>query len=164
MAKLSVSGKFIKEVSQNIPGTKFAIIELIKNSYEAQSSSVRIYISPEKITIQDNGKGMNLEEIDTLLTVSDSNKIFGQEVGGVLISGEKGLGFFSVFKFGNKVKVDTAKDSKGYSFELDMKEISSQKSLYNLDIPVKKIDDIKIHSGTTITITEIYKETFDIFK
>ncbi|MFQ9401409.1 MAG: hypothetical protein ACLR1D_03375 [Dialister sp.] len=70
---------------------------------------------------------MNLEEIDTLLTVSDSNKIFGQEVGGVLISGEKGLGFFSVFKFGNKVKVDTAKDSKGYSFELDMKEISSQK-------------------------------------
>ena len=164
MAKLSVSGKVIKEVSQNIPGTKFAIIELIKNSYEAQASSVRIYISPKKITIQDNGKGMNLEEIDTLLTVSDSNKIFGQEVGGVLISGEKGLGFFSVFKFGNKVKVDTVKDLTGYSFELDMEEISSQKSLYNLDIPVKKIDDTKIHSGTTITITEIYKETFDIFK
>lgn len=164
MAKLSVSGKFIKEVSQNIPGTKFAIIELIKNSYEAHSSMVRIYISPEKITIQDNGKGMNLEEIDTLLTVSDSNKIFGQKVEGVLISGEKGLGFFSVFKFGNKVKVDTVKDLEGYSFELNMEEISSQKSLYNLDIPLKKITGSNIHNGTTITITEIYKDTFDVFK
>lgn len=164
MAKLSVSGKIIEEVSHNIPGTKYAIIELIKNSYEARAGSVTIDVSPQKIIIADDGKGMNSKEIETLLTVSDSNKIFGQEIDGRLISGEKGLGFFSAFKFGNKINVSTSKNGIESTFQLNMEEISNQRNLYHLDIP---IDEHKIDNnqkGTVITISELYDETFNLFK
>lgn len=164
MAKLSVSGKIIEEVSHNIPGTKYAIIELIKNSYEARASSVTIDVSPKEIVITDDGKGMDSEEIETLLTVSDSNKIFGQEIDGRLISGEKGLGFFSAFKFGNRINISTSKNGVKSIFQLNMKEISEQKNLYHLDIPVNehKVDNNQV--GTVITISELYDETFNLFK
>ncbi|MBE9908983.1 ATP-binding protein [Enterococcus casseliflavus] len=164
MARLSVSGKIIEEVSHNIPGTKYAIIELIKNSYEARANSVVINVSPTKIVIVDDGKGMGSEEIDILLTVSDSNKTFGQEVEGRLISGEKGLGFFSAFKFGNVINVSTIKNGVKSTFELNMKQISYQKNLYHLDIPVieAQVDDNEI--GTIITISEMYEDTFSLFK
>lgn len=164
MAKLSVSGKIIEEVSHNIPGTKYAIIELIKNSYEARASSVTVDVSPQEIVITDDGKGMDSEEIETLLTVSDSNKIFGQEIEGRLISGEKGLGFFSAFKFGNQINISTSKNGVKSTFQLNMKEISEQKNLYHLDITIaeQKVDNKQ--KGTVITISELYDETFSLFK
>jgi len=165
MAKLSVSGKIIQEVSHSVPGTKYAIIELIKNAYEAKANRVTVDISNEEIIINDDGNGMNSEEIGTLLTVSDSNKVFGQEINGRLISGEKGLGFFSAFKFGNKINVSTYKDGIHSSFELDMKEISKQKNLYHFDIPIKESDyDDPNLKGTKISITELYSENFTLFK
>ncbi|MBC1481146.1 ATP-binding protein [Listeria seeligeri] len=165
MAKLSVSGKIIQEVSHSVPGTKYAIIELIKNAYEARAKKVSIRVSEEEIIIEDDGKGMNSEEIETLLTVSDSDKEFGQEIDGRLISGEKGLGFFSSFKFGNKIEVSTCKDGIKSIFSLDMKEIGKQKNLYHLDIPVeeKNYDDLNI-KGTTIVIRDLNAENFTLFK
>lgn len=165
MAKLSVSGKIIEEISHGIPGTKFAIIELIKNAYEARANEITIDVSPEQIILKDDGKGMNNKEIETLLTVSDSNKVFGQEIDGRLISGEKGLGFFSAFKFGNKIKVSTYKDGIQSCFKLDMKKISNQKSLYHLDIPIDEIPyDNPNLKGTEIYISDLHDEIFNLFK
>lgn len=165
MAKLSVSGKIIQEVSHSVPGTKYAIIELIKNAYEARANKVSINVAENEIIVEDDGKGMNSEDIETLLTVSDSNKEFGQEIDGRLISGEKGLGFFSSFKFGNRIEVSTYKDGINSVFNLDMKEIAKQKNLYHLDIPVEEIkyDDLSV-KGTKIVISDLNKENFALFK
>lgn len=164
MVKLSVSGKIIEEISHNIPGTKYAIIELIKNSYEAGASFVTIDVSPQNIIITDNGKGMNSKEIETLLTVSSSNKIFGQEINGRLISGEKGLGFFSAFKFGNKINISTSKNGTNSIFQLNMREIAAQNNLYHFDIPITEHNIDSNQRGTVITISELYSETFSLFK
>ena len=103
--RLSVSGKIIKEISEKIPNTIYAIVELIKNSYEAMANTIEINVCDNNIEIFDDGDGMDLDDIHSLLIVSHSNKEYGVVKNGRIISGEKGLGFFSVFKFGSKVTV-----------------------------------------------------------
>ena len=109
--RLSVSGKIIKEISEKIPSTTYAIVELIKNSYEAMASNVEINVYDNMLEILDDGEGMDLDDIHALLIVSHSNKEYGVVKNGRIISGEKGLGFFSVFKFGSKITVQTSNRS-----------------------------------------------------
>ena len=70
--RLSVSGKIIKEISEKIPSTTYAIVELIKNSYEAMASNVEINVYDNMLEILDDGEGMDLDDIYALLIVSHS--------------------------------------------------------------------------------------------
>ncbi|MCG4437254.1 ATP-binding protein [Erysipelothrix rhusiopathiae] len=163
--KLSVSGKVVEEHSRLVPSTKFAIIELMKNSYEAGASNITINMYDDRLVLEDDGSGMGIEEIRALLVLSQSTKEFGSTVNGRLVSGEKGLGFYSVFKFGDNVAIETTKNGLVHSFELNMKEIGNLKNIHNYDvkIPVSPSKDAKSH-GTTITITSLDTDSYDLFK
>lgn len=163
--KLSVSGKIIKEISEKIPSTTYAIVELIKNAYEAMASFIEINIYDNKIEIIDDGSGMNLIDIKDLLIVSHSNKEYGVIKNGRIISGEKGLGFFSVFKFGSHVRVETSNQGSDYKFMLDMNEIEKLKDIQDSDIDIidSKSIDLNKH-GTKIVIDSMDIETIKIFK
>ena len=114
--RLRIAGNVIAELSDKIPSNVIALNELIKNSYDAGAHNVSIIIDTEgeKLTISDDGKGMNGSDIDVLLHVSKSNKKFGETDLDTkrYIQGSKGLGFLSVFKFGDVVTWRTAKDGK----------------------------------------------------
>lgn len=163
--KLSVSGKIIKEISEKIPSTTYAIVELIKNAYEAMASFIEINIYDNKIEIIDDGSGMNLIDIKDLLIVSHSNKEYGVIKNGRIISGEKGLGFFSVFKFGGHISVETSNQGSDYKFILDMNEIEKLKDIQDSDIDIihSKSIDLNKH-GTKIVIDNLDIETIKIFK
>lgn len=163
--KLSVSGKIIKEISEKIPSTTYAIVELIKNAYEAMASFIEINIYDDKVEIIDDGSGMNLIDIKDLLIVSHSNKEYGVIKNGRIISGEKGLGFFSVFKFGSDVSVETSNQGSDYKFMLDMNEIEKLKDIQDSDIDIidSKSIDLNKH-GTKIVIDNLDIETIKIFK
>lgn len=164
MVNIKVAGNIIKEVSQNITSSKLALTELIKNSYEAGASFVNIEINQLKaITITDDGCGMNSEGIDSLLHISQSNKEFGTKVHGRYVSGEKGIGFFSVFKFGNKVTVKTYNNetSEIGKLCLKMEEIKNQQNITDLDVPVTFTKCSKF-KGTKIIIEDLCNETVDI--
>lgn len=162
--RLSVSGKIIKEISENIPSTTYAIVELIKNAYEAMASNVEINVYDNMLEITDDGEGMDLDDIHALLIVSHSNKEYGVVKNGRIISGEKGLGFFSVFKFGSKVTVHTLKQKNSYKFLIDMNEIECLNDIHesNIDIETSSID-FKKH-GTKVTIENINSETIGLLK
>lgn len=163
--RLSVSGKIIKEISEKIPSTTYAIVELIKNSYEAMASNVEINVYDNMLEILDDGEGMDLEDIHALLIVSHSNKEYGVIKNGRIISGEKGLGFFSVFKFGTKVTVQTSKQKHDYSFSIDMNEIECLKDIHdsNIDIAESPSIDFKKH-GTKVTIENLNSEAIELFR
>lgn len=165
MENLSVSGNIIKEVSEKVPSTTFAIMELIKNSYEAESNKIDINIYDERIDIIDDGEGMSLKDIRNLLIVSHSTKEYGIQKNGRYVSGEKGLGFFSIFKFGKRVDVVTKKNGKTFKFSLDMNIIENTYDIrdYNVDIDEKLSTD-KNSTGTTITISDLYPSMQNIFK
>lgn len=48
---------------QNFSNEESAVLELIKNAYDAQSPDVIVIISKTRIIIEDNGTGMSREKI-----------------------------------------------------------------------------------------------------
>lgn len=103
---IRVSGNIIKELSEKIPSNNVALNELIKNSYDADASEITITINTtnKKLTIEDNGSGMDEDSIKALFHISRSTKTYGElRTSGRYTLGSKGLGFLSVFKFGDQV-------------------------------------------------------------
>lgn len=152
-AKIKVSGNIISELSEKIPSNIVALDELIKNAYDAGAKKVNIKIDSKnkKLSIIDDGSGMNKKDIDTLFHISNSNKIYGKiNEYKRRMQGSKGLGFLSVFKFGKYVVWKTKKDI-GYEFSLNYDLLIDSSDISNYLIDLK--EDSTISKGTQIDIS-----------
>jgi len=151
--QFSVSGKIISELSEKIPSNIIALNELIKNSYDAGADKVTITLDVDSstLTIYDDGQGFDLEGIRRLLHIAESEKKYGAiGVKKRKVQGSKGLGFLSVFKFGQKKIVWKTKKDSGYYFEIDY---STLVKAYNIsDINIDIFEDNNIRKGTEIII------------
>ena len=95
---------------QNFTNEESAVLELVKNAYDAQSLDVIIVISKEHIIIEDNGTGMNRQKIlDAWMHVGRSDKkyIVGEGEAARVLAGSKGVGRFAIARFGAKSSVYT---------------------------------------------------------
>ena len=108
---------------QLIKNEVVALTELIKNSYDADASWVKITfvnfeedytIKPEsKIIIEDDGNGMNSDILKKhWLNPATPEKLRRKEVSsttqkGRILQGEKGIGRFAIFKLGKNIKITT---------------------------------------------------------
>lgn len=160
---LSASGSILRELSKNIPSSKFALLELIKNSYEAGAKKVNIELANDYLTIKDDGSGISQKDLSALLKISYSNKKFGQIVNNRIISGEKGLGFYSAFKFGNQIVVESICENIKTTFKLVYTEIEKCENLIDYKIPIT-IEPVQKDSGTIIKILDINKESLDFLR
>lgn len=158
LAKLRVSGEIINELSEKIPTYIVALNELIKNSFDANANNVIINFDTQNgiLTVKDDGDGMDKNNIETLLHISKSNKKYAQiNERGRYIQGSKGLGFLSVFKFGNVVTWKTKKNS-GYQFTIDYNELIKAEDITTLNVNVVEKPDIQ--KGTIIIIKMRYDD------
>ncbi len=92
-----------------------AIIELVKNSYDAQSEIVTVkftHFSPSKknstnlsqIIVMDEGDGMSLTDIeDKWLNIAYSEKKLLAQESGAYLAGNKGVGRFSCDRLGEQL-------------------------------------------------------------
>ena len=155
---ITISGKIISELSEKLPSYLIAMNELIKNSYDAGARNVKITLKSDSnsIVIQDDGIGMDKEDIKRLLHISNSEKHYGvlTEVNGYTrrVQGSKGLGFLSVFKLGDNVTWTTIKSQK-FEFSINYEELikSYNVSDYNIilsDTEIEESDEV----GTKINI------------
>lgn len=152
-SSITVSGNIIGELSEKIPSNIVALNELIKNSYDAGAKKIEITLNTKesKLIISDDGSGMDKNDIDTLFHISNSKKIYGKiNEHGRITQGSKGLGFLSVFKFGDYVTWRTKK-SNGFKFSVDYNDIINNDNISNYNIDV--IEDDEITKGTEIHIT-----------
>ncbi len=95
---------------QNFSNEESAVLELVKNAYDAQSSDITIIISKTQITIEDNGIGMNRQKIiDAWMHVGKSDKgyIVGEGETARVLSGSKGVGRFAIARLGAIASVFT---------------------------------------------------------
>lgn len=96
---------------ENIASSKGAIVELVKNSYDADSSISLIYFNKEKdeLFIIDSGEGMTEQIIInhwmTIGTDNKANDIFTKT--GRVKAGAKGIGRFALDKLGDKCEMLT---------------------------------------------------------
>ena len=112
--------------SELITDNFVAVFELVKNSFDAKASEVKIifdniYSDNAKIIIQDNGKGMDYDDlINKWLFVAYSAKRDGTEDSNKQINyyaGAKGVGRFSCDRLGRYLNLVTIKDKQNAQIE-----------------------------------------------
>jgi signal transduction histidine kinase len=139
-----------------------AILELIKNSWDADARSVKVVVDQRsavgKIVVRDDGHGMNAKEFrDRWLVIGQSYKRTEQtsEAGRPLI-GEKGLGRLASFALGNAISVESAREPRdGFVADVNWGELSRAPSLEDYEV---KIVPAKAKKGTRVAIGELKGE------
>jgi len=151
---------------------EIAIVELVKNAYDADAKIVEVVINEGRsIEVRDDGTGMNREEIEMgWLTLGTGIKRKNKWThSGRRVLGEKGLGRLAVLRLGEKVTIFTKKnESPCYRLIMDWSE--AKKNLIEVYTPVDKMkvvtDEIKENEkflltsiqGTTINIENLLSE------
>ena len=157
-----------------------AVFELVKNSFDAHASTVRLLFEEERIVITDNGKGMSRADIlDKWLFVAYSAKSDGTEDEdyrhGIsrrthTYAGSKGVGRFSCDRLGKRLLLSSCAGQKPVQlldidwsrFEQDPKQEFGEVT-FNLS-EAKNFPDVACKpdcgTGTVLEISEL-RSTWD---
>ena len=104
---------------QNFTNKESAILELVKNAYDAQANNVSITFSDRSIVIIDDGIGMSKSTIcENWMHVGKSDKGYSlsgtEDNDGRVLAGSKGVGRFALARLGASVNVYSAKKTSVY--------------------------------------------------
>jgi hypothetical protein len=155
-----------------------ALIELIKNSYDADAKLVKIEVVSNKkylgcaskfegadgyIVIEDDGFGMNEQEIiDGWLTISNSfkkkmKKCSQTTTEGRTPLGDKGLGRLGVQRLGNNLEIFTKDKNTEQIFYVGFSwnDFLNKSRLADVKIEIQSIDKPIIKKGTRIIISDL---------
>ena len=100
---------------QNFTTDEAAVLELVKNAYDAGATKVDLSFFESSLVVKDDGKGMSLEDIKNLwMHVGKSDKGYlevDQNNENRILSGSKGIGRFALARLGSCVKLYSKKKS-----------------------------------------------------
>jgi signal transduction histidine kinase len=152
-----------------------AFLEIIKNSFDANATDVKIIFqskekSIDKIIIVDNGDGMNEDDLKNkwlFVAYSDKNKrqTYRDKIIRRNLAGAKGLGRFSCDRLGCELNLLTIKKEKKALIEnifVDWTkfEQDDKKEFYEIKVDHKVLPKINynLKHGTALEITELRDE------
>jgi len=104
---------------------EIAVVELVKNAYDADARNLKVIMEKNIIEIKDDGEGMERNElIEGWLTVGTALKRRETRTKhGRRVLGEKGLGRLAVLRLGKKITLYTKKKGKPcYQITMDWEE------------------------------------------
>lgn len=164
-----------------------AIFELVKNAYDAHATRVDITFEKDKIIIQDNGKGMDLKDIqDKWLFVAYSAKKDATEDDDLKedvkyrdyrdkinlkrgFAGAKGIGRFSCDRLGSKLKLIARKVSSSEFHQLDVDwndfEQDAKNDFINIQVKYttpKSIEHDDFSQGVILEISKLHSKWDDL--
>lgn len=136
-----------------ITSPDIAILELVKNSYDAHASKVEITFDDDYLAIADNGKGMSKDDlVNKWLFVAYSAKSDGTEDKSYRskfkrhYAGAKGIGRMSCDRLAKSLVLTTrsAEENKTEVLHVDWStfELSKQMEFDTIDIPHETLDAI----------------------
>lgn len=136
--------------------------ELTNNAYDADATDVYVYIGPNRITIQDNGSGMDADGLKQYFNIGSDEKVlrsvsprFKRER-----IGQFGIGKFASLAAATRFEVLTQRDTFAARVVFDKDEWETAQGTWNLPCEILAPDPDR-GNGTTITLTGLTK-TFDI--
>lgn len=170
MANLRPRARIIRTIGdQLISGPEAAIIELVKNSYDAEASYAKVsfeYSDPEgfSIVVKDDGHGMTYDDIvDIWLEPATDVKVqerWSKSKSRRLL-GAKGIGRFAVSRLGTislltSVAINKDGHHESSSICVDWSLFSAEKYLEDieLDVSCARVDD-SVPTGVEIKITSL---------
>jgi hypothetical protein len=131
-----------------ITDDEVAIFELVKNSFDANASTVRVFFSSESIIIADNGAGMDYDDlVNKWLFVAYSakrqpaNQDFRDRAADRgHFAGSKGVGRFSSDRLGRSIILQTRPNKKGakavHRLEIDWDKFERNDKEHFESVPV----------------------------
>lgn len=141
-----------------------ALIELVKNSFDADARSVTVTLEGDALTIEDDGTGMTRDELVTgFLRLASTLKV--QEPRSRLFkrqrAGRKGIGRFSTQRLGRVLRLKTwvNADEPGMELVVDWQKFESGRNLEEVPVYVGAVPPAA--PGTNIRIEELRDEWSD---
>lgn len=174
MAKLRPRARIIRTIGdQLISGPEAALIELVKNSYDADSPFVLIRIQPQdpstgqggEITVEDQGHGMSPDDVINKWFEPATDEKLRRSIspGGRSMLGAKGIGRFAASRLGRistlvSVHKVSETDKTMTTVTVDWDMFSSHQYLDDIDIPVSSAvlpSTSLLQSGVKLTISSL---------
>ncbi len=145
-----------------------ALAEIISNSYDADASKVTVTLTevdgkPHEIKVEDDGKGLSLEEIQHKFLVIGRNRRIDEgdtpsAKYGRLPTGKKGLGKLALFGLAKTITIQTRQNGKQNEFVLDWDKLNTAQGKYQPQATQINQDTTEA-DGTTITLTHLKRES-----
>jgi len=169
----TISPRILSHLGEDlIKNESIALLELIKNSYDACATSCIIDFETDmegklkKIIISDNGIGMNaqiIEDVWLKIGTDYKHKKIEKNTCGRVPLGEKGIGRLSVHKLGNVITlISRKKDEKEVSVRINWKKLNQAKKIEDFEILFEEMEKPEIFSekshGTKIIIEDLKTE------
>ena len=123
IGKFRVDLRLLLELGERlISRDEIAVVELVKNAYDADATTAEVRVEKDKIEVIDNGEGMDRNAISegwmTIGTVKKRQIVKTRK--GRRVLGEKGLGRLAVLRLGKKITLYTQKKgNKCYRLIMD---------------------------------------------
>ncbi len=154
-----------------ISGPEAAVIELVKNAYDADASFVEIVFvpgrdqAPARIAVLDNGHGMSLADIhDKWMEPATSSKVNNRlsPIRKRKMMGSKGIGRFAAAKLGGKMSLSSTTLLDGNTIAVLIPELDWSiftDDAYLSDIAIDYIEHASEEpTGTLIEVTDLSQE------
>nr|WP_319396349.1 ATP-binding protein [uncultured Desulfobacter sp.] len=158
--KIRPAGRHLLTIGRDlIKDEHAAIVELVKNAYDADSNDVVIHFKVSQnrnkfqIIVTDHGHGMTRNDvINNWLVPSTTDKVIRRKKSNRTMQGRKGIGRWSAAILGNDLYLKTV-TPKGEKTEVLVQWSDFEKAKYLEDVPilVETTDTTERH-GTVLTI------------
>lgn len=162
--KIRPAARLIHTIGSDLIGDSYAaLVELVKNSYDADATEVSINFNYAKvdnehaliITIVDNGHGMDFDTVVNKWLVPATNDKLKRKKSpnkNRILQGRKGIGRFAASILGQEMTL-TSVDEKGEKSTavIDWRKFKSDDFLENVELLVEK-EPTHEQSGTTLQI------------
>ena len=133
--------------------------ELIANSYDADAENVWIEVRPEKITVRDDGSGMDESGIHEFFKIGSQNKKMAP------VSpryrrprvGQFGIGKFAVLSACKRFRIFTQRDGFAGEVVFDKNTWEKEEDVWNLPFESKSWNPLR-GNGTTVILEELSRE------
>ncbi|MCW6675445.1 ATP-binding protein, partial [Aerococcaceae bacterium NML171108] len=147
-----------KDLIKDLPA---AIVELVKNSYDADANYVKISYQKDNnkliIIVEDDGHGMSQETVLKAWMVPSTDYKLREKKSpsGRIYQGRKGIGRYAASLLGNKLELITIKDCQKTMAYFDWEEFNSEKKLSEIPIIITTSETTE-NNGTKLLITNEY--------
>jgi hypothetical protein len=136
--------------------------ELVNNAYDADATEVRVDIASDRISIGDNGIGMDAEGLRQYFCIGSDEKVirsvsprFGRER-----IGQFGIGKFASLSAAMRFEVITRRGPYAARVVFDKKNWESSKDIWQLPLDILSPDSVGC-DGTTVILSDLTKP-FDL--
>lgn len=165
----SIESRIVRELGERlVKRPEVALLELIKNAHDADAVTCLVdYDYPNSITISDDGHGMSFDQFaNGWMRIGTSSKEEVRVSGGYgrTVTGEKGIGRFSVRYLGRRLLLQSVARDEARGFKtileavFDWPSFDKNEDLGKLTVPYKlKRAPTRRATGTTLIVTDLRK-------